>query len=128
MKKLLALLSLAVALVSTAAHAADARTVLSTTTKAGNTITSYVGRVQGDPAADGSLTLTIFPLVVKTDSEGTVISSELSTNASFTLTLTPQQFAGISAAVKAAFTADQAAKFAQQNPPPAPAPETPPNP
>lgn len=116
MKKLLALLILAVALCA-AAFAADARTVLSTTTKAGNTVTSYVGRVQGEPAADGSLTLTIFPLVVKTDSEGTVISSELSTTAAFTLTLTPQQFAGISAAVKAAFTADQAAKFAQANPP-----------
>jgi hypothetical protein len=119
MKKLIALL--AVALCASAVHAADARTVLSMTTKAGNTVTSYVGRVQGEPAADGSLTLTIYPLVVKTDSEGTVISSELSTSASFTLTLTPTQFAGISTAVKAAFTADQAAKFAQANPAPAPA-------
>lgn len=117
MKKLIALLSLAVALCASALQAADARTVLSTTTKAGNTITSYVGRVQGEPAADGSLTLTVYPLVVKTDSEGTVISSELSTQASFTITLSPAQFSGLSLAVKAAFTADQAAKFAQANPP-----------
>lgn len=119
MKNLIRLLSLAVALCTSAAFAADVspRTVLNTTTKSGNTVTSYVGRVQGDPADDGSLTLTIFPLVIKTDSEGTEISRELSTTAAFTLTLTPQQFAGISAAVKAAFTADQAAKFAQANPP-----------
>jgi len=119
MKKYIALLLPAVALCA-AAFAADARTVLSTSTKNGNTTTQYVGRVQGDPAADGSLTLTIFPLVVKTDSEGTVLSSELSTSAAFTLTLTPTQFAGISTAVKAAFTADQAAKFAQTQPAPAP--------
>jgi hypothetical protein len=103
------------------AATAPTRTVLSTTTKAGNTVTAYVGRVQGEPADDGSLTLTVFPLVVKTDAEGTEISRELSVNAAFTITLTPEQFAGLSVAVKAAFTADQAAKFA----PPAPAPATP---
>jgi len=122
MKKLAFIFILAVALCAAAFAAEDARTVLSTTTKAGNTVTSYVGRVQGEPAADGSLTLTIFPLVVKTDSEGTVLSSELSTSASFTITLTPTQFAGLSAAVKAAFTADQAAKFQQSQPAPAPNP------
>ena len=119
MKKL-AILSLAVALCASA-FAADAspRTVLSTTTKAGNTITAYVGRVQGDPADDGSLTLTIFPLVITRDSDGEIVGKpELSTTAAFTLTLTPTQFAGISAAVKAAFTADQAAKFAQTQPAP----------
>jgi hypothetical protein len=118
-KHILALLALALASVAFAAEPAPIRTVLSTVTKAGNTITHYVGRVQGDPADDGSLTLTVFPLVVKTDSEGTEISRELSTSASFTITLTPAQFSGLSLAVKAAFTADQAAKFA---PAPAPAP------
>ena len=118
MKKLITIL-LAFAVNAFAADVSP-RTVLSTTTKAGNTITAYVGRVQGDPANDGSLTLTIFPLVVTTDSEGTEISRELSTTAAFTLTLSPAQFAGISAAVKMAFTADQAAKFAQAQPVPAP--------
>lgn len=118
-KHILALLALALASVAFAAEPAPTRTVLSTVTKAGNTITHYVGRVQGDPADDGSLTLTVFPLVVKNDSEGTEISRELSTSASFTITLTPAQFSGLSLAVKAAFTADQAAKFA---PAPAPAP------
>lgn len=116
-KHILAFLAFA----SVAFAATPARTVLSTATKAGNTVTHYVGRVQGDPADDGSLTLTVFPLVIKTDSEGTEISRELSTAAAFTLTLSPAQFAGLSVAVKAAFTADQAAKFAP--PAPAPAPE-----
>ena len=83
------------------------RTILSTAIKAGNTSTTCVGKVIGEPKDDGSLPLTVVPLIIKTDSEGMELTREWgSTN--IELTLSPAQFAGISAIVKAAYDAQVA--------------------
>lgn len=60
MKKLIALLSLAVALCASAVHAADARTVLSMTTKAGNTVSLVYVTTRGWMVT-GSYVATITP-------------------------------------------------------------------
>jgi hypothetical protein len=116
MKKLI--LTVLAFLAIASAQAADLRTVLSASTTNGVTTTLYVGRVQGEPNADGTLTLAVFPLVVKTDSMGTVLVSELSTAESFSVALTPTQFTSVSALVKAAYDASAAAKAAAINPAP----------
>jgi hypothetical protein len=92
------------------AAAAPSRTVLSSSTKNGVTTTVYIGRVQGEPAEDGSLSLAVFPLVVKTDSEGLVLSSVLDTNATvFALKLTSAQLVNLSTLIKGAWDAARAA-------------------
>lgn len=113
MKKFLAIL-LAAALSVAAFAQADQRTVLAATTANGVTKTIYVGRIQADPAKDGSITITVFPDVVLTDSAGNLLAHGLSTSTStpvpnspgpFPLTLTPQQYAGLAALVQAAYLA-----------------------
>lgn len=102
MKKLLAFLLLATALLA-AEPTTDQRTVLSTVTANGVTTTLYIGRVQTDPAKDGTATLTVYPDKVITDSAGTVLSSGFTTP--FTVALTSSQYANVSALIKAAFDA-----------------------
>jgi len=51
--------------------------VLSTATKSGGVIiTVTVGRVQGEPADDGTITLQIIPREVVTAADGTVLSDK----------------------------------------------------
>jgi opacity protein-like surface antigen len=111
-KSLLALLlTAAFALAVFAAEAsAPGPTVLETKTENGITTTYAVGRVQGDYAADGTLTLTIFP--TKTVTVGAVVVvSQLDTSKGFTYKLTSGQQAALSPAIVAAWVA--------ANPPPA---------
>lgn len=102
------------------AFAAEAptRTVLAVSTEDGITTTKFVGRVQGEPANDGTLTLTVYPLVVLTlAANGKQIGdSKLDTSASFTITLSAAQYGGLSTLVKAAFDAKVAAEAAAANP------------
>lgn len=108
MKKLLisllglALIACGVAYAAAAAWA-DQRTKLSQTTANGVTTTLYVGRVQTDPSPNGGAALTVYPDRVLTDSEGNVLASGFTQP--FTVTLTAQQYAGISAIIKAAYDA-----------------------
>lgn len=81
----------------------DQRTVLATSTANGVTTTLYVSRVQTDPSPAGGATLTVFPDRVLTDSAGNVLASGLTQ--SFTVTLTAQQYAGISAIITSAYAA-----------------------
>lgn len=110
MKKILTLILaglLAVQLYS----AEPTRTVLSVTTEDGITTTKYVGRVQGEPANDGTLTLTVYPLVVLTLANGKQIGdTKLDTSSSFSITLSSTQYSGLSTLVKAAFDAKIAAE------------------
>lgn len=104
MKKILSLL-FAVALSVTAFAQADQRTVLATSTKNGVTTTTYVGRIQADPAKDGSITITVFPAVVLTDSAGNVLSESLDTTHSFPLVIPAQVKTALAQLVQAAYTA-----------------------
>ena len=105
MKKLISLILAAALAVSTFAQT-DSRTVLSTSTKNGVTTTLVVGRIQADPAKDGTLTITVFPAVVTTYADGSAVTPEyLDTAHSFPLTLTTEQYAGLAALVKAAYAA-----------------------
>jgi hypothetical protein len=70
------------------------------------TVTRTLGRLQS--TTDQSATLTVFAWVTKKDSAGEVLSEGLDTSTSFTVALTADQIA----AIKAAFTADQAARAA----------------
>lgn len=107
MKKILAILALTVAsaLFAAEAPATDQRTVLSTVTANGVTTTLYIGRVQSDPAKDGTATLTVYPDKVITDSAGNVLSSGFTEP--FTVALTQQQYAGVSSLIKATYLASQ---------------------
>jgi hypothetical protein len=108
MKKLLALLVFAVALCAAAFAQADQRTVLATATKNGVTTTTYVGRIQADPAKDGSITITVFPAVVLTDSAGNVLSETLDTSHSFPLVIPAQVKTALAQLVQAAYAAANA--------------------
>ena len=103
-KPLFITLSLAFAALCLAASApADLRTKLRETSANGVTKTLFVGRVQTDPARNGSAALTVYPDQVLTDSAGNVIASGFTDP--FVVTLTAQQYAGISAIIKAAYDA-----------------------
>lgn len=107
MKKLLALLATAVfALTVFAAETpVDSRTLLTTSTDDNGIKTDVrVGRVQADPAKDGTITLTVFPVVIKSVN-GTIVSEQLDTANGFPVALTAQQYAGLSTLVKAAYDA-----------------------
>ncbi len=116
MKKLLALLSLAVALCASAVSAADAPSpaVLAQSTKNGVTTVITTGRVQAEAAinADGSVTFQIYPTVTLLDSAGQVISTRLDTSAMFNVPLSADLVAKVLVEVKAAYDADVAAKAA----------------
>jgi hypothetical protein len=132
MKKLIALLSLAVALVALAFAAApapvinDARTPFSRTTdEDGITTSVYIGRITSDPQPSGEFPVVVHFAVIKTTASGRIISNEQISREESPLTfpLPSQAASGIVALAKAAYEARKA-------PPPAPAPEaeTPPNP
>jgi hypothetical protein len=105
MKKILTAI-IAAALLAVAAFAQnDQRTLLSTSTKNGVTTTIYVGRIQADPAKDGSIVITVFPAVVLFDSAGNVLSEMLDTAHSFPLVINAQVKATLAALVQAAYTA-----------------------
>ena len=122
MKKLLALLSLAVALCASAVQAADAPSpaVLAQSTKNGVTTLITTGRVQAEAAinADGSVTFQIYPTVTLLDSAGQVISTRLDTSAMFNVPLSADLVAKVLVEVKAAYDADVAAKAAAAAPTP----------
>ena len=116
MKKLFTLLA-AVALCAAGFAAeppAPGPTVLETKTENGITTTYTVGRVQGDYAADGTLTLTIFPTKTVTVGD-VVVVSQLDTSKGFSYKLTAGQQAALSPAIVAAWVA-------ANPPPPAPKP------
>lgn len=119
MKKLISILSLAVAL-GAAAFAADAPSpaVLAQSTKNGVTTTITTGRVQAEASinADGSVTFQIYPTVTLLDSAGQVISTKLDTNAVFNVPLSADLVAKVLVEVKAAYDAAQAAKAATPAP------------
>lgn len=86
-----------------------------------NGVTTLVtsGRVQTDGAlnADGTVTFTVFPYVVRLDGAGEPIAPPaLDVSAGFPVKLSPALVAQILAEVKAAYLADQAAKAAQPAP------------
>lgn len=81
----------------------DQRTQLHQSTANGVTTTLYVGRVQTDPSPAGGAVLTVFPDRVLTDSAGNVIAQGFAP--AFSVPLTAQQYAGISAIIKAAYDA-----------------------
>jgi TRAP-type C4-dicarboxylate transport system substrate-binding protein len=124
MKKLLALL--AVALCASAVSAADAPSpaVLAMSVKNGVTTVITTGRVQAEAAinADGSVTFQIYPTVTLLDSAGQVISTRLDTSAMFNVPLSADLVAKVLVEVKAAYDADVAAKAAAAAAAAAPAP------
>ena len=90
------------------ASALAAELVLATSTKSGGvTTTVTVGRVQGEPAADGSITLTVIPREVVKLADGTVVSDKFLAEW-LTVTLTQEQLASINAAITAAKAAKDA--------------------
>jgi hypothetical protein len=123
MKKLLALL--AVALCASAVSAADAPSpaVLAVSVKNGVTTVITTGRVQAEAAIndDGSVTFQIYPTVTLV-AGGEVISTRLDTAGVFNVPLSAELVAKVLIEVKAAYDADVAAKAAAAAPAPAPAP------
>lgn len=116
MKKLLSLLSLAVALSVSALQAADA-TPLSTTTKNGVTTVTTAGRGQGEIVinADGTLALTVYPKIQRFDSAGEAIAeARLDTSDGFPVTLKVATVRDIYTQIKAAWDAKVAAKLAAE--------------
>ena len=118
MKKLIALLSLAVALCASAFAAEASPAALAQSTKNGVTPLVTTGRVQAEASvnADGSVTFQIYPTVTLLDSAGQVISTKLDTNAVFNVPLSADLVAKVLVEVKAAYDAAQAAKAATPAP------------
>jgi nitrogenase subunit NifH len=106
MKKLILFLVAAVLAVAlyAASTPADQRTVLSATTKNGLTTTLYIGRVQCDPAADGTCVLQVFPDQVLADNTGAVIARP-GFSVPINVPLTAQQYAAIAGIIQAAYAA-----------------------
>lgn len=95
--------------VALTAFAAD-QLVLSTSTKAGGvTTTVTVGRIQGDPAADGSITIAAIPRQVITLADGTVISDGFA-GEWIQVKLSPATVTAINADIAATKTASDKAK------------------
>lgn len=114
------LLTLFVALVG---FCSAAELVLSTATKTGGITTKVtVGRIQADPAADGSITLQIIPREVITAADGTVVSDKFLSDW-VELKLPDAIVTSLNTAVdnryKAALVERAAAKAAAEAPPPA---------
>lgn len=114
MKKLLALL--AVALCAAAVQAADAPSpaVLAQSTKNGITTLVTTGRVQAEASVnpDGTVTFQIYPTVTLLDSAGQVVSTRLDTSAVFNVPLSAELVGKVLIEVKAAWAAAEAAKAA----------------
>ena len=110
MKKILASILVVAALAVAAFAQTDQRTVLATSTKNGVTTTLYVGRIQADPAKDGTLALTVFPEVILSDSTGAVISDQMDTSKSFVVPMTAAQYSGLAALVVGTYHASVSAK------------------
>jgi hypothetical protein len=105
MKKLLAILILA-------ASCNAAELVLSTDTKSGGVTTVVtIGRIQADPAADGSVTLSVIPREIITI--GATVISDKFTSEWITVRLSDALFAQINAEVLAAKQAADAANVAK---------------
>lgn len=128
MKKLIALLSLAVALCASAAYA-DNPSALSQTTDDGITTIITTGRAQADITlnSDGSLTFTVYPAVTRTSPSGKVIgqAKQLDTSDSFPATMSPSMVAQFLEIVKVGHAAHEAKKAAAREAaanPPAPNP------
>lgn len=86
--------SLAIVAVSVAAEL-----VLSSATKSGGvTTTVTVGRVQGEPAADGTIVLTVIPREIVKLGDGTVVSDKF-LNEWLSVKLTAEQLDSINAAI-----------------------------
>lgn len=86
----------------------DQRTVLATSTANGVTKTIYVGRIQADPGKDGTITITVFPVVVISDSAGNVISeTPVGQTPSFPLVIPSQVKTTLAQLVQAAYAAAQ---------------------
>lgn len=77
MKKFLLSFLAFAALLFIAASAPQSPFTVSTTTSASTSLTTQVqiARIQGDPAADGSLTLQVYTRKIVTASDGTVVSN-----------------------------------------------------
>ena len=124
MKKLRSLLALALCATASAADA-PSPAILAQSTKNGVTTVITTGRVQAEAAinADGKVTFQIYPNVTRIDSAGEVITGPtLDLSGVFNVPLSADLVAKILIEVKAAYTADQAAKAAASSPPPAPSP------
>ena len=117
MKKLIALLALAVALCASAVHAAEANpSALATSTDDGVTTIITTGRAQADISlnADGSLTFTVYPAVTRTSPSGKVIGTafQLDTSGGFPVTLPAATVQAFLVQIKAAYAAKLAAEAA----------------
>lgn len=110
MKKLLALLAVALCATASAADASPA--ILAQSTKNGVTTVITTGRVQAEAAvnADGTVTFQIFPTITLLDSAGQVVSTRMDTSGVINVPLSAELVAKVLAEVKAAYDADQAAK------------------
>lgn len=98
------------------ASALAAELVLSTSTKSGGvTTTITVGRVQGEPAADGTLTLTVIPREVVTLADGTVVSDKFAAEW-LSVPVPPAVLAALNTAIAEAKAAADAAKAATPAP------------
>ena len=116
MKKLLSILSLAVALCASA-FAADAPSpaVLAQSTRNGVTTVITTGRVQAEAMlnADGTVTFTVYPTVTLLDSTGAAIApAKLDTANGFSVALPVDLVGKILVEVKAAYLAKLAAEAA----------------
>ena len=110
MKKLLALLAVALCVPAFAADASPA--ILAQFTKNGVTTIITTGRVQAEAAvnADGTVTFQIFPTITLLDSAGQVVSTRLDTSGVINVPLSAELVAKVLAEVKVAYDADQVAK------------------
>jgi hypothetical protein len=106
---ILNIIAVAVALVAASTMPA-AELVLSADTKSGGvTTTVTVGRIQADPAADGSLVLQVIPRQVVSLQDGTIISDKFAAEW-ITVNLSASTVAAINAEIAAAKVAADAAK------------------
>lgn len=117
MKKLIAYI-LAVAAIAAAAFAADPLVLSTSSSNSGAvTTTVTVGRIQADPASDGSITLTVIPNKLVALADGTVISNGF-TQDWLTVKLSPTTVAAIASEIAAAKAAKDAADLAAKAPAP----------
>lgn len=118
MKKLhLILCALALTASALAAEPASPA-ILDQTTRNGVTTLVTTGRVQADAAinADGTVTFTVFPSVVRLDSAGeAIVAPALDVAAGFPVNLSAELVAAIMAEVKAAYLAKLAAAKAAKD-------------
>lgn len=97
--------------------ASAAELVLSTTSTSGGAITTkvIVGRIQADPAADGSITLQIIPRKIVSLADGTVLSDKFEPEW-IAVKLSDATLAALNAEIATAKAAADAAKAAGTSP------------